>query len=302
MKAKIVVMAMLIMSIIVFAGCGQAAQENHLSNTFPMPTSTPPITTVDLSTPSPAPAPATDYLFRPLPVPTPLPMELYEYNLDEEQHTFTLTQCITPKEGMPPLLIHISGSLDEKNYWLKGNRLSIIDKGTGKPIQTFLAEEEPFITTTFWASSLEYYKKYEGRGDDLYECFLDIVVDDFNFDGWQDFRLIYDIGGKNYFYRYWLWNPDYYTFEYSTELEELYLSNPVFLGREKIIYSHFQDSASNFTDEVFCYINGVPTLIEQREVFYVRERDAMVDIIYKRVDGEMILVQWIEAPHDEYFS
>jgi hypothetical protein len=114
------------------------------------------------------------------------------------------------------------------------------------------------------------------------------IVEDMNFDGYADIRLLQFLpAAPNLPYYYWTYDPTTQRFQRQKALEEI--TSPEFDSKKKLIYSFWRDGCCNHGLSTYKYMKGKPTLIEDSEV---KEEDGLVTTtIKKRVDGKMKLVK-----------
>jgi hypothetical protein len=114
------------------------------------------------------------------------------------------------------------------------------------------------------------------------------IVEDINFDGYNDIRLLQFLpAAPNLPYYYWTYNPATQRFQRQKALEEI--TSPDFDPKKKLIYSFWRGSCCDHGLSTYRYINGKPTLIEESEV---KEEDGrVISTIKKLVNGKMKLVK-----------
>ena len=122
------------------------------------------------------------------------------------------------------------------------------------------------------------------------------IVEDMNFDGYNDIRLLQFLpAAPNLPYYYWTYNPVTQKFQRQKALEEI--SSPDFDPKKKLIYSFWRGSCCDHGLSTYQYINGKPTLIEESEV---KEEDGKVITTIKRlVNGKMKLIKKTIEKADE---
>lgn len=104
--------------------------------------------------------------------------------------------------------------------------------------------------------------QYTLQGDPtLSREFINIELDDVNFDGYKDI-LLYDkfAGNWNYNILYFQWDVKANTFVHVPQLSEL--GGPSFDQENQLVYSMWRSSAADHWDYTHQYINGVLTVIE----------------------------------------
>ncbi len=183
--------------------------------------------------------------------PTSSPVFVDGYQIHLEENTFLLQKPIRPDpQRNTELVLAIDGSLDEHQYILLAQRLRILDAKTGEERQSFPLSHYngPFWLTTLSSSM---------------ELSSELVIEDLNFDGYNDFRILVDVGTAGTdVYQYWTWNERVGQFDKSAELEELKLYNPKFDFENQTIVSHYADSATDSEERMYRYIDGKPKLVK----------------------------------------
>jgi hypothetical protein len=114
-----------------------------------------------------------------------------------------------------------------------------------------------------------------------------LILEDINFDGYFDMRILYDTGASFEWVRYWLWDKDQGIFQLDDTLEALHLGEISVDAKTKTFTSYCPDSVVAYTERTFQYIDGAPVLIRQEEADYDVERDKVVTTIQERIDGEL---------------
>lgn len=210
----------------------------------------------------------------------PLP----NYFLNHEEGAFLLSLSITPGSGTPPMNIQISGTLDVDAYWLLADRLDIMDAETKAQLQTFslVHHDEPYYLITKNAA--------ERNAADTQRS--DLLIEDMNFDGYLDFRILKDAGtAKHGFYAYWIWDAQTGTYMRDMELENALLSGPVFDLTEMRITSHYAGSALDYEERVHCYLDGRLTLCEKVREHYDAQMGVMHKDTWKLQGDELVLTK-----------
>ena len=118
-----------------------------------------------------------------------------------------------------------------------------------------------------------------------------LILEDINFDGFLDMGILYDTGASYEWVRYWMWDRDRGGFQLDEALEALHLGEIIVDARAKTFTSYYADSASDYIERTFQYIDGAPVLIRQEEAVYNVERDKVVTTIQERIDGELKVVE-----------
>ena len=94
-------------------------------------------------------------------------------------------------------------------------------------------------------------------GENSYTCNTvndALTVEDMNFDGFEDFRIVQFTGTPNTPYFFWLYDPKSKKFRKSVELEDI--TSPVFDQKNKTITSDWTDNAAHHGTTIRKYIKG----------------------------------------------
>ncbi len=131
---------------------------------------------------------------------------------------------------------------------------------------------------------------------DLQETF---VIEDMNFDGFNDFRLFQFLpAAPNIPYYYWLYNPKTKRFELSKQLEDI--TSPEFDPKNKLITSEWRAGYGHYGTSTFKFINGKVTLVEEYEFFPDKNDDSKVITLYKkRIQGKMKVIKRVVESNQE---
>lgn len=185
------------------------------------------------------------------PAPTSAPAFVDGYQIHPEENTFLLQIPIRPNpQRDTELILSIDGSLDERQYFLLAQNLRILDAKTGEERQNFPLS---YYNGPFWLTVLS----------PSMEVSNELVIEDLNFDGYTDFRILVDIGTAGTdVYQYWTWNERAEQFDKNMELEELKLYNPKFDSESQTIVSYYADSATDSEERMYQYIDGMPKLVK----------------------------------------
>lgn len=117
----------------------------------------------------------------------------------------------------------------------------------------------------------------------------EITVEDMNFDGYPDIRLLADVVGANEVYLYWLYNPRVRKFEKNRQLEDIAI-NPEFDPIRKAVVSSGSSGTGRF-GETYLYRGGKYFLTERSEVFWdEKEEQHLIVTHYKEKNGEPVEV------------
>jgi hypothetical protein len=115
----------------------------------------------------------------------------------------------------------------------------------------------------------------------------DFHIEDMNFDGYSDIRLINEANGINMKYLCWLYNPSKEIFEENKILENII--SPFFDFKRKRIISAWSNNTNQFGKSIYKYENGNLLLYESREDKINSEaNDSVIVIIQKRINADLI--------------
>lgn len=148
-----------------------------------------------------------------------------------------------------------------------------------KPVQTIKLDEDAFPCS--WTE------------DDYF------VVEDLNFDGHNDIRLMQSMGARgNTSYLFWLYDISSKQFVRDTSLEML--TNISVDAKEKTLASYWSVGCCEYGTNVYKYIDGKLTTIEEEtmQLDYENEKE-YVYILRKRENGEMKTVEEKRMPRKE---
>ena len=163
---------------------------------------------------------------------------------------------------------------DSVNFDCVVKSISIFRKANKKIVQTIIVPEN----YTFFGR-LEESKKYV------------FVLEDVNFDGFNDFRVIqFEPANPNIPYYYWTFNYKKQIFQRDTALEEI--TSPDIDHKRKVITSFWQAGWCDHGVDTYKYINGKITLIQKYE-FACDEKnpELLISTTRKLINGKMKLVQ-----------
>jgi hypothetical protein len=128
-------------------------------------------------------------------------------------------------------------------------------------------------------------------------CFCDLptdqlfIVEDVNFDGQEDLRLLQFVpAAPNLPYYFWTYSPATHRFVRERSLEDI--TSPDFDPVHRLITSFWRSGCCDHGLDVYRWVQGKPVLVEASEV----KRDAVdeskiITTLRKRVGGKMILVK-----------
>lgn len=117
------------------------------------------------------------------------------------------------------------------------------------------------------------------------------MLNDVNFDGHNDFRIIQFIpSSPNIPYYYWTFNKESKQFQRDSILEEI--TSPIFNNDKKVITSSWRSGCCNHGVSTYKYINRKITLVEEIEIAEDADNpDQRITTRKKLVGGKMILAE-----------
>jgi len=189
--------------------------------------------------------------------PASTPVFISGYQIHKDDHTFVLEQMIRPVPGKTSgFLLIIDGVFSDNKQFLLAQKLRILDSKTGDEKQSFSLS---FNGHPFEIAALPLSSELSGE----------LVIEDLNFDGYSDFRILMDAGTAGTdVYHYWVWNNVKKQFDQSAELESLSLCNPEFDATSKTIASYYADSAVDSEERIYRYIGGKPKMTKWTKYHY----------------------------------
>ncbi|WP_145089303.1 hypothetical protein [Sporomusa sp. KB1] len=101
-----------------------------------------------------------------------------------------------------------------------------------------------------------------------------LIVEDMNFDGYADLKMMVSRGMANVYYTCWLWDQAKQNFVLHKELSEL--SSPRFDADSKTIFSHNRSSATDSTAETYVFENSRLRLLTIMEQAYDPAKDKVI--------------------------
>ncbi|GEM_PF-3283637 len=114
-----------------------------------------------------------------------------------------------------------------------------------------------------------------------------LVIEDMNFDGYMDFRLMeHPTAGPNTYWLFWLYDPETSGFGRVEEWEELGLVSPEFLAEDQRIRSFSRDGYGLYQTRVFDIAEGIPVLAIRIHTEW--EGDTLYSVTEELVDGVMM--------------
>lgn len=171
---------------------------------------------------------------------------------EPEAGSVTVHRIARIHPAMPELSIKVMGKADgpKKERFYSTEKIEIYQAGGSGPLLQEIQLQQERNT-------------WDGRS-------LGLVVEDMNFDGYQDIRVQAGIpAGPNTPYLYWLWDQKKQAFVSNTDLEAI--TAPVLDQESKSIHSHVRINAGSYSEETYQYIDGVPTLV--REIHHEADPD-----------------------------
>ncbi len=149
--------------------------------------------------------------------------------------------------------------------------ISIVRRSDNKIVQTILPLEN-FLSCSFPKDQI-------------------LILEDMNFDGSNDLRIIHFIpAGPNVSYYYWTFNNKLGQFREDTALEEI--TSPEFNHAQKLITSFWRSSCCDHGLSTYRYIKGKPVLIEEVETAMdLNDNSKYITTVKKRIGGKLKLVK-----------
>ena len=139
--------------------------------------------------------------------------------------------------------------------------------------------------------------------DDVFPCYWTedeyFVVEDVNFDGRNDIRLLQSMGARgNTSYLFWLYDTAAKHFARDTVLETL--PNPYVDAKEKKITSYWSVGCCEYGTDVYDYQNGQLVLYEEETMHLDTEKDNYLLTVKRRdANGEMKTIEEKRMTRDE---
>jgi hypothetical protein len=114
---------------------------------------------------------------------------------------------------------------------------------------------------------------------------LGFIVEDMNFDGYNDIRIqVNNPAAPNNSYYCWVYNPGKGVFVEDCALEALI--SPVFDQAGKLVHSYERVSAAGYLTWTYRYVKGVLTLLGESEITFEPATGERVETIKELVDGK----------------
>lgn len=170
----------------------------------------------------------------------------------------------------------------------------------------------PFVATLYWVGPPETPEGFrmahtmtvsspglgEAEFSQLEACYHSasepdgyLVVEDMNFDGYRDIRLMRSpTAGPNTYWYLWLFDPGKGSFERALQWEALELVSPSFDPEQRMITSFHRDGMGIYGTEFYEVRDGVPVLVRAQSTQYESE-DSSVTTVMELVEGEMVVVE-----------
>ncbi|MCL2811588.1 MAG: hypothetical protein FWD25_06840 [Clostridia bacterium] len=121
------------------------------------------------------------------------------------------------------------------------------------------------------------------------------VLEDMNFDGYMDMRLMqYVSGGVNIPYHCWLWDPVDNRFVYSEALSAI--SSPLFDPERRQVLGFATGGAAEYIDSVHEYQDNELTLISRVTTGYDYEGGTVIVTTEELFEGQMIVTLVTKEP------
>lgn len=152
--------------------------------------------------------------------------------------------------------------------------IAIVDKATGQLRQRIRPEEND--------------QDCQQRGSTL-------VIEDMNFDGYNDLRIRQLMpAAPNIPYYVWLYDPQTRLFTHNAALEEI--TSPVVDRVQQRIRSAWRANCCEYGEDTYGYLNGQLTLLQQTETTLAPNRsNRTINTVKQRVNGKMSLIRQTTA-------
>ncbi len=147
----------------------------------------------------------------------------------------------------PEYLFKIYGYKNEDNFSYSANRIVILDKDDNS--EKIIQEITFGDTQTYDSVSLGF------------------VMEDMNFDGFNDIRIQSFVpAGPNTPYYYWLWDKDSFKYVRNNDLEKI--TAPEFDNENELVISYIRISAVEYWIHKYKYENDTLILVEEEKIIY----------------------------------
>lgn len=110
-------------------------------------------------------------------------------------------------------------------------------------------------------------------------------VVDANFDGFQDFGYLFDMGNQPNYWHYWLWDEEQAQFIYYAPFREI--SDPGFDAEQQIVTGWLRSGAKSGTHTLYRWVDGELTLVRIIKFDYF-DPDIQLTTIEDWLDGKMV--------------
>lgn len=128
---------------------------------------------------------------------------------------------------------------------------------------------------------LQTIETYVGMGVSTnYHC-----VDDFNFDGFQDFSYLSYAGNQPNYWDHWLWDEENGQFLYYEPLGEI--SGPMYDAERQVVTGWCRDSAVSGRTSYYRWVDGEVTLVRMIIYHSPDEYPNQIVSVYDLIDGQM---------------
>lgn len=122
---------------------------------------------------------------------------------------------------------------------------------------------------------------YVGMGVSAdYHC-----VDDFNFDGFQDFSYLSYAGNQPNYWNHWLWDEENGQFLYYEPLGGI--SDPMYDAERQVVTGWCRDSAVSGRESYYRWVDGEVTLVRMIIYHSPDEYPNQIVSVYDLIDGQM---------------
>ncbi|MNP18410.1 hypothetical protein D3C76_1108930 [compost metagenome] len=124
---------------------------------------------------------------------------------------------------------------------------------------------------------------------------LGVVIEDMNFDGYQDIRIQQSMpASPNIPYYYWLWDEDSTRFVPNTSLE--IITSPEFDQKNKWIKSDVRGNAATYYEDIYKYIDEIPMLVKETEEMIDEVNNVVHITVMEFSNNEMKITEQYDKP------
>lgn len=177
----------------------------------------------------------------------PFYMASSEYEIDEATGRFTLARPLFESDG---IWVIMDGHIDEiGDYW-------------GETVTLYQEDAELAAFPLY-----DVFGLFNLSGDSA----LDMVIEDINYDGNANLRIICRQTEYGAYYSHWLWQEG--TLVRNTELDMLDLPNPVFYEGKRVVSSYIDEYSRTYIQEL--HLNQLGGYIKERNLDYTMLKDIL---------------------------